>query len=152
MVVGLGSGEASDLAIRYLGHQLRSGSVQDVVGVPMWESFCFDSWIMFHSICCYKFFLWWLLFRSARSASEAAKYGVPLKHFRDDFQVAVFFKPVWPIIQLWDVMFAVWLFIYVDWFCIPWCWCCRRGYACLSYREEENNRGRWLYSAAKGFV
>lgn len=59
MVVGLGSGEASDLAIRYLGHQLRSGSVQDVVGVPM----------------------------SARSASEAAKYGVPLKHFRDDFQI-----------------------------------------------------------------
>ncbi|KAG2262000.1 hypothetical protein Bca4012_013336 [Brassica carinata] len=59
MVIGLGSGEASDLAIRYLGHQLRSGSVQGVVGVPM----------------------------SARSASEAAKYGVPLKHFRDDFQI-----------------------------------------------------------------
>ncbi|KAG2264935.1 hypothetical protein Bca52824_072014 [Brassica carinata] len=59
MVVGLGSGEASDLAIRYLGHQLRSGSIQGVVGVPM----------------------------SARSASEAAKYGVPLKHFRDDFQI-----------------------------------------------------------------
>ncbi|CAH8381585.1 unnamed protein product [Eruca vesicaria subsp. sativa] len=59
MVIGLGSGEASDLAIRYLGHQLRSGSLQDVVGVPM----------------------------SARSASEAAKFGVPLKHFRDDFQI-----------------------------------------------------------------
>ncbi|CAN6874912.1 unnamed protein product [Brassica oleracea] len=59
MVIGLGSGEASDLAIRYLGHQLRSGSIQGVVGVPM----------------------------SARSASEAAKYGVPLKHFRDDFQI-----------------------------------------------------------------
>lgn len=59
MVIGLGSGEASDLAIRYLGHQLRSGSIQGVVGVPM----------------------------SARSASEAAKYGVPLKHFRDGFQI-----------------------------------------------------------------
>lgn len=59
MVIGLGSGEASDLAIRYLGHQLRSGSIQNVVGVPM----------------------------SARSASEAAKFGVPLKHFRDDFQI-----------------------------------------------------------------
>lgn len=35
MVIGLGSGEASDLAIRYLGHQLRSGSIQNVVGVPM---------------------------------------------------------------------------------------------------------------------
>lgn len=35
MVIGLGSGEASDIAIRYLGQQLRSGSLQDVVGVPM---------------------------------------------------------------------------------------------------------------------
>ncbi|CAA7041979.1 unnamed protein product [Microthlaspi erraticum] len=59
MVIGLGSGEASDLAIRYLGQQLRSGSLQDVVGVPM----------------------------SARSASEAAKSGIPLKYFRDDFQI-----------------------------------------------------------------
>ncbi|KAJ0262671.1 ribose-5-phosphate isomerase 4 [Hirschfeldia incana] len=59
MVIGLGFGEASDLAIRYLGAQLRSGSIQGVVGVPM----------------------------SARSASEAAKYGVPLKHFRDDCQI-----------------------------------------------------------------
>uniref|UniRef100_A0A1J3E021 ribose-5-phosphate isomerase n=1 Tax=Noccaea caerulescens TaxID=107243 RepID=A0A1J3E021_NOCCA len=59
MVIGLGSGEASDLAIRYLGQQLRSGSLQDVVGVPM----------------------------SARSASEAAKSGIPLKYFRNDFQI-----------------------------------------------------------------
>ncbi|ESQ39516.1 hypothetical protein EUTSA_v10000979mg [Eutrema salsugineum] len=59
MVIGLGSGEASDMAIRYLGQQLRSGSLEDVVGVPM----------------------------SARSASEAAKYGIPLKHFREDFQI-----------------------------------------------------------------
>lgn len=35
MIVGLGSGEASDMAIRYLGQQLRSGSLEDVVGVPM---------------------------------------------------------------------------------------------------------------------
>ncbi|XP_019095734.1 PREDICTED: probable ribose-5-phosphate isomerase 4, chloroplastic isoform X2 [Camelina sativa] len=59
MVIGLGSGEASDMAIRYLGQQLRSGSLQSVVGVPM----------------------------SARSASEAAKYGIPLEYFRDDFQI-----------------------------------------------------------------
>ncbi|KAL1214948.1 putative ribose-5-phosphate isomerase 4 [Cardamine amara subsp. amara] len=59
MLIGLGSGEASDLAIRYLGQQLRSGSLQDVVGVPM----------------------------SARSASEAAKSGIPLEYFRDDFQI-----------------------------------------------------------------
>ncbi|XP_010441880.1 PREDICTED: probable ribose-5-phosphate isomerase 4, chloroplastic isoform X2 [Camelina sativa] len=59
MVIGLGSGEASDMAIRYLGQQLRSGSLQNVVGVPM----------------------------SARSASEAAKYGIPLEYFRDGFQI-----------------------------------------------------------------
>ncbi|XP_010494477.1 PREDICTED: probable ribose-5-phosphate isomerase 4, chloroplastic isoform X2 [Camelina sativa] len=59
MVIGLGSGEASDMVIRYLGQQLRSGSLQNVVGVPM----------------------------SARSASEAAKYGIPLEYFRDDNQI-----------------------------------------------------------------
>ncbi|CAH2046481.1 unnamed protein product [Thlaspi arvense] len=63
MVIGLGSGEGSDMAIRYLGQQLRSGSLEDVVGVPM----------------------------SARSASEAAKSGIPLKHFRDDFQIDLAF-------------------------------------------------------------
>ncbi|XP_019097702.1 PREDICTED: probable ribose-5-phosphate isomerase 4, chloroplastic isoform X5 [Camelina sativa] len=61
MVIGLGSGEASDMVIRYLGQQLRSGSLQNVVGVPM----------------------------SARSASEAAKYGIPLEYFRDDNQSIV---------------------------------------------------------------
>ncbi|XP_010529351.1 PREDICTED: probable ribose-5-phosphate isomerase 4, chloroplastic [Tarenaya hassleriana] len=59
MVVGLGSGQASDIAIRYLGQQLRSGSIGDVTGVPM----------------------------SASSASEAAKAGIPLEQFRDDFQI-----------------------------------------------------------------
>ncbi|EOA13806.1 hypothetical protein CARUB_v10026901mg [Capsella rubella] len=59
MVIGLGSGDASDMAIRYLGQQLRSGSLENVVGVPM----------------------------SARSASEAAKYGIPLKYSLDDFQI-----------------------------------------------------------------
>ncbi|VVB07923.1 unnamed protein product [Arabis nemorensis] len=59
MIIGLGSGEASDIAIRYLGQQLRSGSLADVVGVPM----------------------------SVRSASEAAKSGIPLEKFRDGFQI-----------------------------------------------------------------
>jgi ribose 5-phosphate isomerase A len=59
MIIGLGSGEASDFAIRYLGQQLGSGSLHNVVGVPM----------------------------SARSASEAAKYGIPLEYYRDGVQI-----------------------------------------------------------------
>lgn len=34
MVVGLGSGRASGMAIQYLGQRLREGSLKDVVGVP----------------------------------------------------------------------------------------------------------------------
>ncbi|KFK31648.1 hypothetical protein AALP_AA6G140600 [Arabis alpina] len=59
MIIGLGSGEASDIAIRYLGQQLRSGSLEHVVGVPM----------------------------SVRSASEAAKSGIPLEKFQDGFKI-----------------------------------------------------------------
>lgn len=35
MVIGLGSGVVSHLAIQYLGQQLRSGALHDIVGVPM---------------------------------------------------------------------------------------------------------------------
>lgn len=34
MVIGLGSGHASDMAIQYLGRQLRMGTVKDIVGIP----------------------------------------------------------------------------------------------------------------------
>ncbi|XP_022873659.1 probable ribose-5-phosphate isomerase 4, chloroplastic isoform X5 [Olea europaea var. sylvestris] len=34
MVIGLGSGRASGLAIQYLGRQLRSGLIKDIVGIP----------------------------------------------------------------------------------------------------------------------
>jgi ribose 5-phosphate isomerase A len=35
MVVGLGSGQASGMAIQYLGRLLRTGALKDIVGVPM---------------------------------------------------------------------------------------------------------------------
>ncbi|XP_028794496.1 probable ribose-5-phosphate isomerase 4, chloroplastic [Neltuma alba] len=35
MIVGLGSGQASGLAIRHLGRQLHTGALKDVVGIPM---------------------------------------------------------------------------------------------------------------------
>ncbi|CAN1828646.1 Probable ribose-5-phosphate isomerase 4, chloroplastic [Linum perenne] len=35
MVVGLGSGQASAMAIQYLGGKLRSGALKDLVGIPM---------------------------------------------------------------------------------------------------------------------
>ncbi|KAL8214086.1 hypothetical protein R6Q57_003535 [Mikania cordata] len=34
MVVGLGSGAASSMAIEYLGHKLRVGLLKDIVGIP----------------------------------------------------------------------------------------------------------------------
>lgn len=34
MVIGLGSGQASAMAIEYLGRQLRVGAFRDVVGIP----------------------------------------------------------------------------------------------------------------------
>ncbi|KAL0363700.1 UNVERIFIED_CONTAM: putative ribose-5-phosphate isomerase 4, chloroplastic [Sesamum calycinum] len=55
MVIGLGSGRASGFAIQYLGRQLRSGAVRDIIGIPT----------------------------SVDSASEAAKAGVPLDQYRD---------------------------------------------------------------------
>ena len=35
MVVGLGSGNASDMTIQYLGRQLRTGVLKDIIGIPM---------------------------------------------------------------------------------------------------------------------
>ncbi|XP_047338246.1 probable ribose-5-phosphate isomerase 4, chloroplastic [Impatiens glandulifera] len=55
MVIGLGSGHASLLAIQYLGQQLRSGAIKDIVGIPT----------------------------SISSASEAAKAGIPLDCYED---------------------------------------------------------------------
>lgn len=35
MVIGLGSGQASGMAIQYLGRLLRTGALKDIVGVPI---------------------------------------------------------------------------------------------------------------------
>ncbi|KAG6526787.1 hypothetical protein ZIOFF_016788 [Zingiber officinale] len=59
MVVGLGSGRASGLAIQYLGHRLRDGSLKDVVGVPT----------------------------SVSSASKAAMAGIPLDNYQENLQI-----------------------------------------------------------------
>ncbi|XP_022873656.1 probable ribose-5-phosphate isomerase 4, chloroplastic isoform X2 [Olea europaea var. sylvestris] len=40
MVIGLGSGRASGLAIQYLGRQLRSGLIKDIVGIPTNQQHC----------------------------------------------------------------------------------------------------------------
>lgn len=34
MVIGLGSGYASGMAIQYLGRQIRDGALKDITGVP----------------------------------------------------------------------------------------------------------------------
>ncbi|RWW16157.1 hypothetical protein GW17_00019978, partial [Ensete ventricosum] len=59
MVVGLGSGRASGLAIKYLGRRLREGALKDIVGVPS----------------------------SVSSASEAAKAGIPLNNYQENLQI-----------------------------------------------------------------
>ncbi|CAL0334478.1 unnamed protein product [Lupinus luteus] len=59
MVVGLGSGHASGMAIQHLGRQLRTGNLKDIVGIPM----------------------------SVASASEAAKAGIPLDTYQDSSQI-----------------------------------------------------------------
>ncbi|XP_010904676.1 probable ribose-5-phosphate isomerase 4, chloroplastic isoform X2 [Elaeis guineensis] len=59
MVVGLGSGRASGLAIQYLGRRMRDGALKDIVGIPM----------------------------SVSSASEAAKSGIPMDHYKDNLQI-----------------------------------------------------------------
>ncbi|KAJ4702804.1 Ribose-5-phosphate isomerase A [Melia azedarach] len=59
MVVGLGSGKASAMAIQYLGRQLRTGALKDIVGIPT----------------------------SIASASEAATAGIPLDQYEDTSQI-----------------------------------------------------------------
>ncbi|KAI3742876.1 hypothetical protein L1987_60574 [Smallanthus sonchifolius] len=59
MVVGLGSGTASSLAIEYLGQKLRVGLLKDIVGIPT----------------------------SDRIASEAEKAGIPLHQYQDSSQI-----------------------------------------------------------------
>ncbi|KAL0398180.1 UNVERIFIED_CONTAM: putative ribose-5-phosphate isomerase 4, chloroplastic [Sesamum radiatum] len=63
MVIGLGSGRASGFAIQYLGRQLRSGAIKDIIGIPT----------------------------SVDSASEAAKAGVPLDQYRDSSKIDLAF-------------------------------------------------------------
>lgn len=70
MVVGLGSGLASCMAIQYLGWQLRGGAIKDIVGIST----------------------------SVGSASEAAKAGIPLDHYQDTSQVCTISK--YPITRL----------------------------------------------------
>ncbi|XP_027183596.1 probable ribose-5-phosphate isomerase 4, chloroplastic isoform X3 [Coffea eugenioides] len=53
MVVGFGAGHASDLAIHYLGQQLKAGALKDIVGTPT----------------------------CVGSASVAAKVGIPLEQY-----------------------------------------------------------------------
>ncbi|CAK9874775.1 unnamed protein product [Sphagnum jensenii] len=59
MAVGLGTGLASSMAIRYMGEKLKDGSLREIVGVPM----------------------------TSMSAVEAAKAGVPLATFQDYSQL-----------------------------------------------------------------
>ncbi|KAI6703103.1 hypothetical protein NL676_012239 [Syzygium grande] len=59
MVIGLGSGNASSMAIKYLGQQLSAGALEDIVGVPT----------------------------SVTSASEAAKSGIPLDNYQGCSQI-----------------------------------------------------------------
>ncbi|XP_031405201.1 probable ribose-5-phosphate isomerase 4, chloroplastic isoform X3 [Punica granatum] len=59
MVVGLGSGLASGMAIKYLGQQLRAGALEDIVGIAT----------------------------SVASASEAAKAGIPLDNYQENSQI-----------------------------------------------------------------
>ncbi|KAK4347433.1 hypothetical protein RND71_033772 [Anisodus tanguticus] len=63
MVVGLGSGHASALAIQYLGQQLRAGTIKDVTGIPT----------------------------CVGSASEAAKAGIPLEQYDDSYKIDLAF-------------------------------------------------------------
>ncbi|CAK8531490.1 unnamed protein product [Lathyrus sativus] len=59
MVVGLGSGHASGMAIQHLGRQLHLGNLKDIVGIPT----------------------------SVASASEAAKAGIPLITYQGSSQI-----------------------------------------------------------------
>ncbi|KAL4200521.1 hypothetical protein AMTRI_Chr02g211620 [Amborella trichopoda] len=64
MVVGLGSGPASFMVIKYLSRQLKEGLLKDIVGIPM----------------------------SVSAASEAAKAGIPLDNHLDTPKTDVAFN------------------------------------------------------------
>ncbi|XVE91057.1 hypothetical protein DITRI_Ditri20bG0125700 [Diplodiscus trichospermus] len=66
MVIGLGSGQASAIAIEYLGRQIRAGALEHIVGIPT----------------------------SVTSASEAAKAGIPLAEFENSSQIDFAFDDV----------------------------------------------------------
>ncbi|GJZ42504.1 reverse transcriptase domain-containing protein [Tanacetum coccineum] len=81
MVVGLGSGLASSLAIQYLGQKLQVGLLKDVVGIPT----------------------------SIGSASEAEKAGIPLQQFQDSSQVCTKSEHpfTWLLAKFWDPFFIL---------------------------------------------
>ncbi|GMI85979.1 hypothetical protein HRI_002267200 [Hibiscus trionum] len=66
MVIGLGSGQASAMAIEYLGRQIRAGAFECILGIPM----------------------------SIVSASEAAKAGIPLGELENTPQIDFAFDDV----------------------------------------------------------
>ncbi|XP_022714488.1 probable ribose-5-phosphate isomerase 4, chloroplastic [Durio zibethinus] len=66
MVIGLGSGQTSAMAIQYLGQQLRARAFKHIVGIPTSEV----------------------------SASEAAKAGIPLGEFESSSQIDFAFDDV----------------------------------------------------------
>lgn len=122
MVIGLGSGQASAMAIEYLGRQLRVGAFRDVVGIPTWVFcsfilprikylfllgflpqifyFLFSFSFNFSKYLCsiwifqlnVQFSFGLFLCRCVASASEAAKAGIPLDYYQDSSQVCTNFK------------------------------------------------------------
>ncbi|KAK8612825.1 hypothetical protein V6N13_092961 [Hibiscus sabdariffa] len=66
MVIGLGSGQASAIAIQYLGRQIRAGAFECILGIPT----------------------------SIVSASEAAKAGIPLGELENTPQIDFAFDDV----------------------------------------------------------
>lgn len=62
MVIGLGSGHASGMAIQYLGQQLRVGSLEDIVGIATWVLFLISSSNNIRLVCEYYGASWsWFL-------------------------------------------------------------------------------------------
>ncbi|KAA3477939.1 putative ribose-5-phosphate isomerase 4, chloroplastic isoform X3 [Gossypium australe] len=66
MVIGLGSGQASAMAIKYLGRQIRAGAFKHILGIPT----------------------------SVVSAREAAKAGIPLGELGNSSQIDFAFDDV----------------------------------------------------------
>lgn len=73
-----------------LVYQCESFFILNLLYVPLFKSIFIDSWnqILLRIFCRLDDdFCPLPLFRSVRSASEAAKSGIPLEKFRDGFQV-----------------------------------------------------------------